>query len=158
MALMGLVGWAGYHWYRHRTLPDSPRFLKALLAGGPLALVALEAGWIVTEVGRQPWIIYRVMKTEEAVTPVENLLAPLLMYTTIFLVLALATGMLLRREFRLVSLAAGTGEVGENVDAGSADLESEETGSEDAGDDDAGGEDAGGEDAEEDNTGGREAG
>ena len=51
-----------------RRLPRSPWFYRALMAAGPLALVALIAGWITTEVGRQPWIVYEVMRVEDAVT------------------------------------------------------------------------------------------
>jgi cytochrome d ubiquinol oxidase subunit I len=53
---------------RRRRLPESVWFYRALVAAGPLAVVALIAGWIVTEVGRQPWIVYRVMPTSAAVT------------------------------------------------------------------------------------------
>ena len=44
---------------RRRRLPDGPMFLRSLALAGPLSLVALEAGWIVTEVGRQPWIVHQ---------------------------------------------------------------------------------------------------
>lgn len=53
---------------RRRRLPDSPWFYRSLLLAGPLATVALIAGWIVTEVGRQPWVVYHVMLTKDAVT------------------------------------------------------------------------------------------
>ena len=53
---------------RYRRLPRSPWFYRALAAAGPLSLVALIAGWITTEVGRQPWVVYRSMRTSEAVT------------------------------------------------------------------------------------------
>jgi cytochrome d ubiquinol oxidase subunit I len=53
---------------RRRRLPRSDWFYRVLLAAGPLALVALIAGWVVTEVGRQPWVVYRVMPTAAAVT------------------------------------------------------------------------------------------
>jgi cytochrome d ubiquinol oxidase subunit I len=53
---------------RRRALPESPWFYRAVVAAGPLALVALIAGWIVTEVGRQPWVVYGYMRTSEAVT------------------------------------------------------------------------------------------
>ena len=53
---------------RRRRLPRSPWFYRAVVAAGPLSFVALIAGWITTEVGRQPWIVYEVMRTEEAVT------------------------------------------------------------------------------------------
>jgi cytochrome d ubiquinol oxidase subunit I len=53
---------------RHHRLPTSPWFYRALVAAGPLAFVALIAGWVTTEVGRQPWVVYRVMLTSQAVT------------------------------------------------------------------------------------------
>jgi cytochrome bd ubiquinol oxidase subunit I len=55
-------------WIRRKRLPDSPWFYYVLIASGPLAVVALIAGWVVTEVGRQPWVVYRVMPTAAAVT------------------------------------------------------------------------------------------
>jgi cytochrome d ubiquinol oxidase subunit I len=53
---------------RRRRLPESKWFYVALAAAGPLAYVALVCGWVVTEVGRQPWIVYHVMRTNAAVT------------------------------------------------------------------------------------------
>jgi cytochrome d ubiquinol oxidase subunit I len=53
---------------RRGQLPRSPWFYRAVITAGPLALVAAVAGWITTEVGRQPWIVYGVMRTSEAVT------------------------------------------------------------------------------------------
>src|SRR5918995_4709787 len=53
---------------RRRRLPRSRWFYRAVLAAGPLSVVALIAGWVTTEVGRQPWIVYEVMRTSEAVT------------------------------------------------------------------------------------------
>jgi cytochrome d ubiquinol oxidase subunit I len=55
-------------WWRKRRLPRSRWFLRAVVASAPLALIALIAGWITTEVGRQPWIVYEIMRTEQAVT------------------------------------------------------------------------------------------
>ncbi|SRR5579871_1714156 len=55
-------------WIRRRELPRSRWFYRALVAAGPLSVVALIAGWVVTEVGRQPWVVYRVMPTAAAVT------------------------------------------------------------------------------------------
>ena len=66
LALLGVV-FVGA-WFRLRRLPASPWFYRAVVAAGPLSFVALIAGWITTEVGRQPWIVYRVMRTSEAVT------------------------------------------------------------------------------------------
>ena len=67
-ALMALGGWYLVLWWRRRSLPESKWFYRALSAAGPLAVVALISGWITTEVGRQPWVVYEVMKTDQAVT------------------------------------------------------------------------------------------
>jgi cytochrome d ubiquinol oxidase subunit I len=55
-------------WWRQRRLPTSPWFYRAVVLAGPLSVVALIAGWVTTEVGRQPWVVYGVMRTEQAVT------------------------------------------------------------------------------------------
>ena len=57
-------------WLKHRRLPDNLWLLRGVVVAGPLGFLAVETGWVVTEVGRQPWIIYGVMRTREAVTPV----------------------------------------------------------------------------------------
>jgi cytochrome d ubiquinol oxidase subunit I len=56
--------------FRRNKLLESPLYLKAMLWSIPLPYIALQAGWIVTEVGRQPWIVYNVMRTKDAVSPV----------------------------------------------------------------------------------------
>jgi cytochrome d ubiquinol oxidase subunit I len=66
LALLGV--WFVGCWWRRRSLPQSVWFYRAVAASGVLAVVALQAGWIVTEVGRQPWIVYNVMRVGEAVT------------------------------------------------------------------------------------------
>jgi cytochrome d ubiquinol oxidase subunit I len=55
-------------WIRKKRLPESKWFYRALVAAGPLSVVALISGWVVTEVGRQPWVVYNVMRTADAVT------------------------------------------------------------------------------------------
>jgi len=55
-------------WIWRKRLPESPWFYRLLVVSGPLAVVALISGWVVTEVGRQPWVVYRVMPTAAAVT------------------------------------------------------------------------------------------
>jgi cytochrome d ubiquinol oxidase subunit I len=67
-ALIALGAWLAFVWWRRRDIPHTKWFLRAVAISGALAVVALEAGWIVTEVGRQPWIVYNVMRTEDAVT------------------------------------------------------------------------------------------
>jgi cytochrome d ubiquinol oxidase subunit I len=53
---------------RRRRLPTQRAYYAAVAAAGPLSVVALVAGWVTTEVGRQPWVVYRVMRTSQAVT------------------------------------------------------------------------------------------
>lgn len=64
--LMAGVLWFWFQRRRGRDLLEKRWFLRAAAVAGPLAVVALEAGWVATEVGRQPWIVYGVMRTEEA--------------------------------------------------------------------------------------------
>src|SRR5881394_1590789 len=66
LALLGIT-FLAIRWRRKR-LPESRWFYCALALAGPLSVVALICGWITTEVGRQPWVVYRVMRTEQAVT------------------------------------------------------------------------------------------
>ena len=66
--LIGLGVWLGIGWWRKRDFPQSRWFLRAVALSGIASIVALECGWIVTEVGRQPWIVYNIMRTSDAVT------------------------------------------------------------------------------------------
>jgi cytochrome d ubiquinol oxidase subunit I len=66
LALLGVICLL-VRWRRGR-LPDSVWFYRALAVAGPLSLVALIAGWVTTEVGRQPWVVYGTMRTAQAVT------------------------------------------------------------------------------------------
>ena len=67
-ALIGLGVWLAISWWRTRSLPVSRLFLWCVALSGPAAIVAMEAGWVVTEVGRQPWIVQGHMRTVDAVT------------------------------------------------------------------------------------------
>jgi cytochrome d ubiquinol oxidase subunit I len=81
LALGGVFGWT---WWRRKRLPEGRWFLRAAAAAGPAAFVAIECGWIVTEVGRQPWIVQGVMRTADAATtrPVGwELVATIVVYT-----------------------------------------------------------------------------
>jgi cytochrome d ubiquinol oxidase subunit I len=66
LILLGL--WLAFGWWRKRDIPKTPWFLRAAALSGVAAIVALECGWIVTEVGRQPWVVYEIMRTKDAVT------------------------------------------------------------------------------------------
>lgn len=72
-------------------------FLKSLVVFIPMGAVAIEAGWIVTEVGRQPWIIYGVMRTRDAVTPVPGMVYHFYLFLALYLGLAAATVWLFAR-------------------------------------------------------------
>jgi cytochrome d ubiquinol oxidase subunit I len=98
-ALLGVAGWSGWLWWRGRPFAEQPQLLRALVAAGPLGFVALEAGWVVTEVGRQPWIIYNVMRTAEAVTPMPGIAVPFVAFTVLYLFLAVVVITLLRHQF-----------------------------------------------------------
>jgi cytochrome d ubiquinol oxidase subunit I len=108
LALLGVV--YAVIWYRLRRLPRSRWFYRAVVAAGPLSLVALIAGWVTTEVGRQPWIVYRVMRTEDAVTGASGIPVGYATLWVVYAGLAVAVGWLLRRLARVPleeSLGAG---------------------------------------------------
>jgi cytochrome d ubiquinol oxidase subunit I len=93
-ALFLLLSFRRSAWLDHR------RFLILASICTPLGFIALEAGWTVTEVGRQPWILYGVMRTRDAVTPMPGLLYPFLAFSVVYLFLALVVGWLLLRHIR----------------------------------------------------------
>ena len=78
-------------------------FLNLLMVCGPLGFLALEAGWVVTEVGRQPWIIYGIMRTSDAVSPVPGLTYSMVVITSLYCLLAFVVIWLMVRQFRHVS-------------------------------------------------------
>jgi cytochrome d ubiquinol oxidase subunit I len=77
--------------------PLSRSLLIALIACTPLGFIALQAGWVVTEVGRQPWIIYRVMRTADGVTPVGDVWGSLVLFGGLYAGLLVLLGVFLRR-------------------------------------------------------------
>jgi cytochrome d ubiquinol oxidase subunit I len=72
-ALLALGAWLAFVWWKRREIPKTPWFLRAVAISGGGAILALWCGWIVTEVGRQPWIVQGYMRTSEAVTPAHGL-------------------------------------------------------------------------------------
>jgi cytochrome bd ubiquinol oxidase subunit I len=98
MILLGL--WLGIAWWRKRDIPTTPWFLRATAVSGVAAIVALECGWIVTEVGRQPWIVYDVMRTEEAVTDADGVWISLGVVLVVYAALGAATIVVLRAMSR----------------------------------------------------------
>ncbi len=75
--------------------------LRLLTLGTPLGFIALEAGWIVTEVGRQPWIIYKVMKTADALTPVPGIQYSFVMFSILYIILSILVTWLFYRQVKI---------------------------------------------------------
>jgi cytochrome bd ubiquinol oxidase subunit I len=99
MAMLAVAAWGGWIWIRTRRVPENRRFLTALVWASPLGFIAVETGWMVTELGRQPWVIYHVMRTRDAVTPLHGLVVPFTVFTILYLFLAGILVILLRRQF-----------------------------------------------------------
>jgi cytochrome d ubiquinol oxidase subunit I len=86
---------------RLKRLPQSVWFYRAVVLAGPLSIVALIAGWVTTEVGRQPWIVYGVMRTSEAVTSADGIPVGYATLALVYVALAGAVAWVLRRMSRI---------------------------------------------------------
>jgi cytochrome d ubiquinol oxidase subunit I len=98
LALLGVV-FIGVR-MRLRRLPESRWFYRALVAAAPLSVVALIAGWVTTEVGRQPWVVYRVMPTADAVTGARGIPVGYTVLALTYLLVAIGVVWTLRRLSR----------------------------------------------------------
>jgi cytochrome bd ubiquinol oxidase subunit I len=78
-------------------------FLYLVAISTPLGFLAVEAGWTVTEVGRQPWIIYNIMKTADSVTPVPGQIFHLSVFVIIYLILSVVAFRLMRRQIKVLN-------------------------------------------------------
>ncbi len=107
MALVAAVGAASF--LRRRRLPDARWFLRAVALAGPAGFVALEAGWMVTEWGRQPFTVWGVMRTAESVTPVPGLAVPFWGFLALYLLLGAVTATLLVRQIVHAPRPSGPG-------------------------------------------------
>lgn len=106
--LMLLSVWFWGSFWRQRHLIQERRWLlRGLACAAPLGFIALEAGWFVTEAGRQPWIIHGVMRTKDAVTPASGVPEMFLAFTVLYLVLGVTVVILLRR-LRLTTRPSST--------------------------------------------------
>jgi cytochrome d ubiquinol oxidase subunit I len=101
LAMIGIGAWFWWAWWRARRGKGDWAARRGLLwslaVATPLGYLALEAGWVVTEVGRQPWIVYGIMRTAEAVTPMQGVWLSLAGFVLLYSGLALALLLLLRR-------------------------------------------------------------
>jgi cytochrome bd ubiquinol oxidase subunit I len=87
-------------WLRWKRLPETAWFYRALVVAGPLSVVALISGWVVTEVGRQPWVVYRVMTTAAAVTGASGIPVGYAALAASYVVVAIGLVWVLRRLAR----------------------------------------------------------
>ncbi|KJD34619.1 cytochrome BD ubiquinol oxidase subunit I [Tamlana nanhaiensis] len=78
-------------------------FWLAFVLLAPLGFIALEAGWIVTEVGRQPWIIHNIMRTKDAVTPMPGMIYSFYTYVVLYTILTIAVTWLMRRQIQFLN-------------------------------------------------------
>jgi cytochrome d ubiquinol oxidase subunit I len=107
VGLGSLLALASLAWIatRLRRREPGPRLLAAIALVSPAGFLALEAGWLVTEWGRQPWVVRDVLRTADGVTPVPHLAAPFIGFTLLYLFLAAMVILLLRRQ---IAHAPGT--------------------------------------------------
>jgi cytochrome d ubiquinol oxidase subunit I len=99
-ALIALGLWLAVVWWRKRDIPQTRWFLRAVAVSGAAAVVALECGWIVTEVGRQPWIVDGVMRTDAAVTQASGVWVTFVLVVLLYAVLGAALVAVLRAMSR----------------------------------------------------------
>jgi cytochrome d ubiquinol oxidase subunit I len=107
LALLSLV--IAWRTWRRRPIAGSRGLLRAIAIAGPCGFLAIEAGWTVTEVGRQPWIITGILRTRDAVTPMPGIAVPFALFTLLYIGLAAAVVWLLYRQIVRMPAAAPHG-------------------------------------------------
>jgi cytochrome bd ubiquinol oxidase subunit I len=106
LGLFLLMVWTAYTWHRGRLKPEELSKQKGLwvawMTALPLSYLAMEAGWVTREVGRQPWIIYGVLRTEDGASPLApwNVGLSLSLFAALYLVLFIAFLLLARQLIR----------------------------------------------------------
>ena len=95
-AMLALAAWFAVAWWRRRDLPATRWFLRAAALAGIAAVLALECGWMVTEIGRQPFIVQGFMRTADAVTPAKGIWWAFGLTLAIYVVLAVGAAVVLR--------------------------------------------------------------
>jgi cytochrome d ubiquinol oxidase subunit I len=95
-----LSAWYALCWIFRRDMPQSKWFLRAAACAGVLSIIAMEAGWVVTEVGRQPWIVFGHMKVEDAATTNSGVWLTFIVIVLLYLAVAITTITVLRRMSR----------------------------------------------------------
>ena len=102
MFMLGVSILYFYMLARKRILVDSRWLLKLFVLTTPLGYLALEAGWVVTEAGRQPWILYGILRTRDAVTPMPGIQYTFYLFSLVYISLALFVTWLLYRQIKMV--------------------------------------------------------
>jgi cytochrome d ubiquinol oxidase subunit I len=105
-ALSLLALWFVVAWWRKRDLPASRWFLRAAVVAAPVSMLALEAGWVTTEVGRQPWVVYGILRTADAVTHARGIWVSFAIVVAIYAAIGTALVIVLRRMSRRWRTAA----------------------------------------------------
>jgi cytochrome d ubiquinol oxidase subunit I len=118
--LAALAVWFLFTWWRRRRPPQSKWFYRAVIVAGPAAVVALIAGWVTTEVGRQPWVVYGIMRTEQAVSGADGIVFGYAALVVVYVALIAAVAWVLRRLAR-IPLPPGILALEETAPAGSTD-------------------------------------
>lgn len=95
--LLALAAWFAFVWWRKRRLPRSIWFWRFAAVAGVAAIIAMETGWITTEVGRQPWIVYGIVRTTDAVTAADGIAISATIISSIYVGLGIITITVLRR-------------------------------------------------------------
>jgi cytochrome d ubiquinol oxidase subunit I len=95
-AIYFLALWKKRNWLSH------PLLMKLFVFATPLGFIAVEAGWTVTEVGRQPWIIHGVMRTADAVTPMPGIVYSFYIFSAVYISLAVFVIFMLYRQIKMV--------------------------------------------------------
>ena len=102
LALLSVLFWIFRFKWKEKVLAE--KYLKLIVLCTPLGFIAVEAGWIVTEVGRQPWIIYGIMKTAEAVTPVPGQIFHLFVFALVYSLLSVIAFWLMNRQIKALDM------------------------------------------------------
>jgi len=99
-AMAAIAAWAALVAVRKRRIVDQRLLLRALAIAAPFGFIATEAGWTVTEVGRQPWVVQGVLRTADAVTPMPGLIVPMIVFTVLYIALSAIVITLMRSMVR----------------------------------------------------------
>jgi cytochrome d ubiquinol oxidase subunit I len=108
-----LSAWYGAVWLFKRRMPEGKWFLRIAAISGVLSVLAMEAGWVVTEVGRQPWIVFGEMKVTEAATGNEGVWITFLVIAALYAGVAVTLVLILRAMSRRFRERGGSGDGGD---------------------------------------------